>query len=135
MVLHEIGELNSTHILGPNWKTLITECAHSRVEIMLRAAKDILADTISTLPVLIKNDNRASIHFYAANMSAMRKELCPSFMTSYKLWDDKPDPDILDQWVQRNATHWQRVLEEALDIYSQSQSVSDIQQHFEINRL
>ena len=134
-VLHEIGEFKSTQVLGQDWKTLISDCSSSRVEIMLRAAKDLFADTISTLPALVKNNNIASIHFYAANMSAMRKELCPSFMTSYKRWDNSLNPAILDQWIQENASHWQQVLEEALHIYQRTNSMTEVERHIEASHL
>lgn len=135
IVLHEIGEIQSARQLGPQWKELLVEVANSRLEIMLRAIKDLLADSISTLPALIENSNTASIHFYAANMTAMRKELCPSFMQSYQRWTDELDFEVLQQWLQKSSTHWQDVLEQVITQHKQQQPQADIEQFIEANRL
>lgn len=135
IVLHEIGEIQSARLLGPQWKELLAEVANSRLEIMLRAIKDLLADSISTLPALIENNNAASIHFYAANLTAMRKDLCPSFMQSYQKWIDNLDFEILQQWLQKSCVHWQSVLEQVIKQHTQQQSQTDIEHFIEANRL
>lgn len=135
IVLHEIGEIQSARKLGPQWKELLSELSNSRLEIMLRATKDLLADSISTLPALVESNNVASIHFYAANMTAMRKELCPSFMTNYQQWTTNKDFGVLQQWLQTSAKHWQYVLEQVLALHNRQQTQTDIEKFIQANRL
>ncbi len=134
IVLHEIGEVETSKILGDEWKLLLASISDSRTELMLRAIKDLFADCISTLPTLIKNNNIASIHFYAANMTAMRKDLCPSFITCYQQWMEAEEIEILNQWTHTNAAHWQQVLKEIIKRNSQSQTSDAIAQYIESNR-
>ena len=135
IVLHEIGEIQSTGRLGPQWKEVLAEFSNSRLEIMLRAIKDLLADAISTLPVLVEDNNAASIHFYAANLTAMRKDLCPSFIESYQQWLADQNFEILQHWLTKSARHWQKTLETVLVLHQENKSSAAIEQFIEANRL
>ena len=134
IVLHEIGEVQATKVLGDQWKILLSSITDSRTELMLRAIKDLFADCLTTLPTLIKNNNVASIHFYAANMTAIRKDLCPSFMSCYQQWVESGDIEVIHQWAQKNATHWQKVLEEILSKDIQTDASAALTQYIESNR-
>ena len=135
IVLHEIGEIQSARQLGPQWKELLTEYLNSRLEIMLRAIKDLLADSISTLPALIDDRNIASIHFYAANMTAMRKDLCPSFVEHYQQWSIDQNFSQLQQWLTKSAAHWQNTIKHVIAMHNEKQSPPNIEQYIEANRL
>ena len=135
IILHEIGEIKATTILGAPWKDMLAAMAAPHVEIVLRAAKDLLADALSTLPDLIEQQRSASIHFYAANMTAMRKKICPSFMRIYHEWCDDGDMLKLKAWVQKSQCHWQNVLTEVLQLFSQQQSVDVIENFITENHL
>ena len=88
VTLHEIGELMAGEQLGEAWGEMLTSLPRSRAEIMVRAVRDHLADALSTLPGLLQENRGASLHFYMANLTAMRKELFPSFAHAYKIWND-----------------------------------------------
>lgn len=135
IVLHEIGEIQSARQLGSKWKEILTEYSSSRLEIMLRAIKDLLADSISTLPALIEDRNVASIHFYAANMTAMRKDLCPSFMEHYQKWSVDQNFAVLQQWLTKSVPHWQNTIEQVIAMHNEEQSLPEIEQYIEANRL
>ena len=48
-----------------------------RLEITARAVRDLLADTLVTLPTLIERDAVPSLHFWFATFSGLRRELFP----------------------------------------------------------
>ena len=88
MLLHEIGEIEAGRFLGNAWEELLVKLPHSKAELMLRAVRDHLADSISTFPSLIEEQNEASIHFYMGNLNNMRKHLYPSLQEAYQQWRD-----------------------------------------------
>ena len=61
VLYHEIGELRSARILGPEWSAMMMEIPRSKAEFILRAIKDHIADAISTLPRLIENEDDRAI--------------------------------------------------------------------------
>ena len=122
VALHEIGEFIASKELGEDWREMIVNLPRSRVEITARAVKDLLADCLSTLPGLIENYNPASLHFYAANLVAMRKELFPSFQNAYQTWVSSDDLKPLKKLVAHGARHWSNVAKEMLDCYQHHSS-------------
>lgn len=115
--LHEIGEFIASQELSESWREMIVNLPRSRAEMMARAVKDLLADCLSTLPGLIENYNPASLHFYAANLVGMRKELFPSFQDAYQTWVDTQDLKPLKKLVAQGVRHWSNLANEMLDCY------------------
>jgi len=66
-LLHEIGEVEAGRRLGHDWESLLAALPRSRVELLLRAVRDHLADSLITLPELLARESIASIHFWFAN--------------------------------------------------------------------
>ncbi|MEM7304692.1 MAG: Sfum_1244 family protein [Pseudomonadota bacterium] len=115
IMLHEQGEIRTTGILGSGWKQYLGSINNTRDELMLRAAKDLFADALVTLPALIKQEKIASIDFFAGNMSPMRKQLCPSFLHCYEDSFKQGNLSALSEWSERSARHWQDILTRVLD--------------------
>ena len=114
ILLHEKGEIETSNILGDDWKTLLAEVTDARVELMLRTIKDLYADSCVTLPKLIESNNAASLHFFAGNMTALRKDLCPSFVTTYQAWCKGASLENFSAWVLRAQQHWHELIKELL---------------------
>ena len=129
VILHEIGEIKSASELS-NWHQLLTDLPRSQAEIMSRAVKDLLSDAISTLPELINNREDASLHFYFANFTYMRKELSPSLLRAYQQWDDDGDYSKLLDAVKKSGHHWFDVALDILDIYDHHGA--DCAEHIEL---
>ena len=117
VVLHEIGEFIASQELGQGWRDLVMSLPRSKTELMARAVKDLLADCLSTLPGLIENYNPASLHFYAANLTSMRKELFPGFQNAYQTWVDTGDLRPLKKLVAKGVQHWLCVASDMLTCY------------------
>lgn len=136
MLLHEIGEIKAGEILGEDWEELLVTLPHSKAEIMLRAIRDHLADSLSTLPALIEQQNEASMHFYMGNLNNMRKHLYPGLQTAYDQWLESGDFTILEQQNQRAIEHWQSVCNKILDTaHNQENPKSAIEDLIESHRL
>ena len=112
--LHEIGEAQAQQMLGPQWEALVSELPRSKAEWIVRAVRDHLADSLSTLPRLLETQNEASLHFYFANFTGMRRELFPEAVLAYQAWVESgnlaPLKDISQQGQQRWLTLAQQIL-------------------------
>lgn len=124
VTLHEIGEFVASRELGDEWREMVMNLPRSRAEIMARAVKDLLADCLSTLPGLIENYNPASLHFYAANLTAMRKELFPGFQEAYQAWVDTDNLKPLKKLVAKGVRHWTLVAGDMLACYEKQDDAS-----------
>ncbi len=128
-MLHELGEAKATEILGPEWREILTRLPHSGLELKLRAIKDHLADTISTLPGLLESENLPAIHFYFANFTGMRKEIFPEALKAYNKWLDTRNPTTLEKLCQSGKNRWMEIAENIKQIYQRDQSV--VTEHLE----
>ncbi len=117
VLLHEIGELEASNILGEQWQEMLYVLPKSQAELMARAVKDHIADCTSTLPNLIQQENIGSIHFYFGNFHSMRKQLFPSLSSAYSQWLEDDHLENVEHTLQKACTHWRHVAEEMLDIY------------------
>jgi len=109
LVRHEIGEARAATLLGPEWSEALLRLAASRLEPYARAARDHLADCLSTLPILLEREDAASLHYYFANMQGIRKEIFPAFERAYRRWADDGRLAPLRELLPRARAHWQRI--------------------------
>lgn len=118
LILHEIGEVKAGKILGGEWEELLATLPRSRVEILLRAVRDNLADSLSTLPGLLDSDaDPQQIHFFMANLNGMRKQLSPSLVSAYQHWLETGERSQLRAVTEKGADHWQQVAQQVLENY------------------
>jgi len=107
VIAHEIGEVEAGRLIGDTqWSEMLNDLpSRSHAELMLRAIRDHLADTLQTLPLLLKNNNPASLHFYFGNMAAMRKKLSPALYEAYEHWHKTADLAQLQSLVEVHKKH------------------------------
>jgi len=117
-VLHEIGEIQAGEKLS-GWQQMMSDITFTQAEIMARAVRDHYADTLHTLPTLIENNNQASIHFYFANLSNMRKHIFPSLMDAYQRWCESKNISTIQQTVTASVDHWQNIALQMLALHQQ----------------
>jgi len=122
---HEIGEIRASTLLGEEWLEILAQLPRSRGEIIFRAVKDHLADSLSTLPQLLETFYPESLHFYMANLSSMRKTIAPQLEQQYQLWLDTQDLNALRQYVQRAKKHWLKIGKEMVDMRGQYETIKD----------
>ena len=117
-ILHEIGEIRAGEDLA-GWQDMMSQLMFTQAEIMARAVRDHLADAISTLPALLRNQQEASIHFYMANLTSMRKHIFPALMEAYNDWCKSRDTARLEELIDKSRSHWRAVATEMLAIFNQ----------------
>jgi hypothetical protein len=131
VIQHEIGEVKAGKILGESWNDMTIKLARTQAEIMLRAIRDHLADSITTLPMLIKhqlkNESSASLHFYFGNMTAMRKHLAPSLVEAYEVWHETGDISKLQALSDNLSSHWENIAVEVKSLYITSNKPEPIE--------
>lgn len=119
VILHEVGESIAGDELGSEWERMLATFPSTRVEFMARSARDLLADCASTLPQLIASGNEASLHFYFANLTGMRKHLYPDLFTAYEQWIDGNNLKVVQEAVKRGQEFWLERCQSALQLFRQ----------------
>ena len=123
-ILHEVGEALAGEHLGATWHDMLATLSRSRSELMARAARDILADCLSTLPRLADRADSAALHFYFANFSGMRRHLYPQALAAYHRWVEDGDIQVLQRLVQDGAQHWLGTTQRMLTLHQQHGAAS-----------
>lgn len=122
MVLHELGEGLAGEALGPDWERMLAGLARSKAEIMARAVRDNLADSLTTLPALVETRNDAALHFYFATFGGMRKHLFPEAPAAYRRWCGDGDLDPLRRLARAGQTRWHATAEEMLALFRRDEA-------------
>lgn len=117
VVLHELGEALAGEQLGEAWHEMLADLSRTKGEILARAARDILADCLSTLPRLIESGSDPALHFYFASFSGMRRHLFPQAMTAYRHWVEDGDLQPLHRLVRDGAQYWLDTTREMLALH------------------
>lgn len=109
LILHERGEHAAGKLLGAAWGDRLADTKTRRVEILMRAVRDNLADCLVTLPTLFERQAWPSLWFWFANFDGMRRELWPE-MAAYDFAKVGAGGTArLEELVQRGAIHWETV--------------------------
>jgi hypothetical protein len=112
LILHELGELAAGRMLGEAWDRFMAEQDDRRVEITARAVRDLLADTLVTLPTLLERDAVASLHFWFATFSGLRRDLFPRLSAAQASWSADGGRDALRQAIASGREYWLRTARE-----------------------
>jgi hypothetical protein len=137
VLLHEQGEYQAGRVLGEEWNQLLTSLGHSAAELMVRAVRDHWADCQITLPRLIEQQDRASVHFFVGGLNGMRKTLYPSLLCAYEQWHQRGDWQALKGSVEEGRSHWSAMAGEVLEIHREQpdQAQVEIKSLLERNKL
>ena len=96
---------------------------HSGLQLKLRAIKDHLADTISTIPGLLENENFAALHFYFANFTGMRREIYPEAIDAYNNWVNTKDLTIFEKLCNLGKNKWLDIATDIKQSYLKDQTI------------
>lgn len=120
VILHEIGECTAGAQLGAEWSDMLASVSGSRAEIVARAVRDHVADCSEALPRLLERGNEASLHFYFANFSGMRRSTFPELNEAYRRWVDSNNLGVLKQTVLEGHEHWIETAQQLVACYRHS---------------
>ncbi len=137
VLLHEIGELRAGMLLGEQWQEMLASLPRSQAEFMVRAVRDHLADCLSTLPALVREQDESAIHFYFGNYNSVRKKLFPKLSAAYNSWVSSRAQHRLLDAAQEGYEHWKSVAAGILDIYRRhrQEATGLIERYIEANTL
>lgn len=114
-VLHELGEGRAGELLGDEWNDMLLALAPSKAELIARAVRDHLADSLTVLPALLTQGNEPSLHFYFANLRGMRRELHPEISQAYRAGAETGRWEALGKAVETHR--WLAAARSFLDAY------------------
>lgn len=117
VLLHEKGEVLAGNRLGPEWEQMLASLPHSKAEIMIRAVRDHLADALTTLPGLVDHGTDASLHFFFANLTNMRKHIFPTLRQAYETWVAGGQREAIAGLGPTSESHWNALADRMLDLY------------------
>ena len=117
VILHELGEARVGEGFGAAWEDLLAAVMRSRAEIMVRAARDLYADCLSSLPGLAARAEPAAIHFYFANFVGMRRKLAPELMAGYERWRQTGALTALEEAAAEGLARWRATTRELLELH------------------
>ncbi|MDJ0778193.1 MAG: hypothetical protein QNJ85_10040 [Gammaproteobacteria bacterium] len=117
VLLHEKGEVLAGQQLGPEWEQMLAAMPRSKTAFLLRAVRDHLADSQSTLPGLLAADDDAPLHFFFANLTHLRKHLFPALATAFDDWTASGRRAALEELLPSSTAHWQALAQQVLEVY------------------
>lgn len=117
VLLHEKGEVAAGKRLGPEWEQMLAALPRSKAEMMVRAVRDHLADSLTTLPDLLAEGTDAALHLYFASLPSLHKHLSPSLVRAYAAWAGRGDHEVIGGLVPASQTHWNELAGQLLDTY------------------
>lgn len=117
LILHELGEQRAGALLGPAWPALRQALDDRRIDLQLRALRDLLADCLLTLPTLLERQDPASLHFWFANFEGLRATLFPGLAQAYAAWCAGDGGQALRAAVARGTPHWTSLCQQVLALH------------------
>lgn len=118
IVQHELGEVQAGKLLGAGWEDMLLSLAGNKAEHIARAVRDHLADCLSTLPMLIANNDPAQIHYYFSNFSGIRRGIWPELYKAYQVWRSNNDTAIIADEYKRREASWLNTGKQFLRIFN-----------------
>ena len=117
LILHEVGEARAGDLLGPDWEEMLATFPQTRFEFQARAVRDLLADSLVTLPTLLDQKNNPSLHLYFANLSGMRKHLAPGLESAYRQWNETGNSAPMYKLAKHGQDYWLHKALSVLDVF------------------
>ena len=112
LILHELGEHAAGRRLGEAWERLMEQLSDARAELAARAVRDLFADCLVTLPTLIEREAAASLNFWLANFTGLRRMLFPRLVDACAAKAQRERHAALKDAAAAGCEHWERVARE-----------------------
>ena len=138
-IRHEVGEARDDVFDRETWRQIIADYPHTPVELLVRAVKDMLADTAETgtLPYLIAKGRVVSLALYAAFLDGLGRELFPEFRAAFSRYMETGDMATVAQTVTAGHQNARRMVADIVALYREGRNgkgkawaASEIQRRF-----
>ena len=116
---HEYGELEAGRLLGESWHNMAAKLIGTRGELYVRAVRDLLADSLCTLPMILEQDAAHYLDFWLAGIQGVRLQLLDNtILDQMRKTDCNNKRFALLALLQTSAaSHWQAVAGSMLEAY------------------
>ncbi|MBF0528286.1 MAG: hypothetical protein HQK55_03230 [Deltaproteobacteria bacterium] len=123
-VWHEYGEVSDQAFPLPVWRHLIANHPHSRLELMARTIKDLLADTgpDGRLAFIVDGQRLASLALYLGRLEGLPQRLFPEIHPAFERFLTDRNWQIVEE-VRRTA--WDRFVGMAQDMVALVEESAD----------
>ena len=100
-IRHELGEIKEKTFDRRIWRELIAKFAHTPIELLARAIKDLLADThtIGPLTRIVTKRDAVALGFYAAFLDGLGKQVFFRFIRAFGDFLQNANWSIVEQSV------------------------------------
>jgi hypothetical protein len=126
-VYHEIGEVKNRIFDRETWREIVSDFAHSPVELLARTLKDLLADTdpAGTLPKLVEERRSAAVGFYAAFIDGLARAMLPGLRPAHSRLVEDADWNAFGRFVAEARSDITQRTESFLEIVAEGKRRSD----------
>jgi hypothetical protein len=123
-IRHEVGETKDAVFDRETWQEIIAAYPHTPVELLVRAVKDLLADTseYGTLPYLINSGQVVSLALYAAFLDGLGRVLFPELRPAFSHFMETGDMDVISRTVNTGYRNARRMVADIIAIYQEGKS-------------
>lgn len=127
-IYHEVGEIHDTVFDRDLWREIIAAFPFSPVEYLVRAVKDLLADTNAhgSLQHIVRQRNTAALAFFVAFQDGLPKEFFPEITTSFQKFAQTKDWRIIDQAVSSGYRSAKKHAGLIMDLYREGIRKNDL---------
>jgi len=117
---HEYGEVEAGRLLGEAWHNMATKLIGTRGELYVRAVRDLLADSLRTLPMILEQDAAHYLDFWLAGIQGVRLQLLDNTILDQLRKTDCSNERLAQlALLQKSASsHWQAVAGSMLEAYA-----------------
>jgi hypothetical protein len=118
-IYHELGELRDNAFDRQSWREMVAAFPFSPVEFIVRALKDLLADTsqFGTLHHIIQERHTAGLAFYVAFIDGLAQEFFPQIRLAFQEFARSEDWRFIEQAMADGYNNAKNHTIQALDIY------------------
>ena len=126
-IYHEIGELRDPDFDRDTWREVIAAYPYSPVEYLVRAVKDLLADTndYGTLRHIVEKRKTAALAFYAAFLDGLAKQFFPDILTAFQEFTQSNDWEVIDRAVAGGYNKAKKQAALIVDLYQEGVRKND----------
>jgi len=128
---HEIGEMKDKEFDPHVWRNILAEFPHTPIELVVRAVKDMLADTGNkgAINYLTEYGLKGPLYLYVASLDGIRRRLFPEILDAICEFYQKNDWGIIYKAVEKGYQRSKELAHRIVDLYTKE--VTDNPNHFE----
>lgn len=124
---HELGEVRERDFDRGIWRALVADHPHTPVELLTRAAKDLLADTHASgnLSFIAREKRTASLGFHVAFLDGVRRELFPEIVAAFTSFMESGDWSPVNDAIAAGSERGREIARTMMSLYREGRERKD----------